>query len=540
MTQEFYEFDCGCKFPIVDTKIKSSDGLPSLYIDYQNLNYNCQRTWMLFKNGYTKGIFQLESNFGKNWAKKLEPTSIAELSALIAILRPGCLKYVVDGKSMTQKFVDRKHHLEDYQPFHSLSTPVLAETHDILVYQEQAMEMCKLFAGFTLLQAEELRKSVSKKDSALMNRVKDMFLEGCQKQNIISHEDAVALFDNIEASNRYAFNKSHSNGYAELGYWCAVSKQHFPLHFFTAWLQNNKDKIKPLEEVKELCDEMKNFDIDILTPSLLDLSNTFKIVDKKHIRFGVGDVKGVGVSKIDEFMTCVDKAEIKLNKKIADFSWFEMLIYVLYHLGKTTVNNLIAVGTFSHFGLDRKRMLFDYNKTNVITESMWKTIVQSNVNNLCDALEISKSTKGMQAKKKTEIDSIITTIKSSPTGLKDESFYIASIESDLLGVSITQHKLDSCDTSYSTMDCKDFKLAHEKDKSVISCQIDRISLWTPEESTDTFAFLTCSDKTGTIECMVSPSMYEKYDFLIFKGNTIRINGIKNKKGGINAQQIHQI
>ena len=117
----------------------------------------------LFAEGKTKGIFQLESNLGKAWAKKLAPSNIEELSALIAIIRPGCLKAYVDGKSMTQHFIDRKHGREDVTYLHESLEEILAPTYGVLVYQEQSMRIAQKIAGFDLQEADELRKAIGKK-----------------------------------------------------------------------------------------------------------------------------------------------------------------------------------------------------------------------------------------------------------------------------------------------------------------------------------------------------------------------------------------
>ena len=126
-------------------------------------DYDDKKTWQLFAEGKTKGVFQLESNLGKSWSKKLAPNTIEELSALIAIIRPGCLKAYVDGKSMTQHFIDRKHGREEVTYLHESLEEILAPTYGVLVYQEQSMRIAQKIAGFNLEEADELRKAIGKK-----------------------------------------------------------------------------------------------------------------------------------------------------------------------------------------------------------------------------------------------------------------------------------------------------------------------------------------------------------------------------------------
>ena len=139
---------------------------------YTSNDYDDEKTWQLFSDGKNKVVFQLESNLGKSWSKKLAPNSIEELSALIAIIRPGCLKAYVDGKSMTQHFIDRKHGREEVTYLHESLEEILAQTYGVLVYQEQSMRIAQKIAGFNLEEADELRKAIGKKKADLMAQVK--------------------------------------------------------------------------------------------------------------------------------------------------------------------------------------------------------------------------------------------------------------------------------------------------------------------------------------------------------------------------------
>ncbi|NDB58639.1 DNA polymerase III subunit alpha, partial [bacterium] len=214
-------------------------------------------TWQLFAEGKTKGIFQLESNLGKSWSKKLAPTNIEELSALIAIIRPGTLKAFVDGKSMTQHYVDRKHGREEVTYLHQALEEILKPTYGILVYQEQSMRIAQKIAGFNLQEADVLRKAIGKKNAALMNEVKKSFIEGAQKVNIVTKEESEQIFGWIEKSSRYAFNKSHSVSYAVCSYWSAYYKAHHTHEFFLSYLYHAIEKQDPQQETYELISEAK-------------------------------------------------------------------------------------------------------------------------------------------------------------------------------------------------------------------------------------------------------------------------------------------
>ena len=154
------------------------------------IDYYDDKAWALFRDGLTKGIFQLESNLGKSWSKKLSPENLEELAALIAIIRPGCLKAVDRGKTMTQRFVDRKWLKEEVTYLHESLEDILKPTYGVLVYQEQAMRIAQKLAGFDLQQADDLRKAIGKKKADLMAKVKKSFLEGAASKGIVTKDEA--------------------------------------------------------------------------------------------------------------------------------------------------------------------------------------------------------------------------------------------------------------------------------------------------------------------------------------------------------------
>ena len=157
-------------------------------------DFNDPNAWDLICEGRTKGVFQLESQLGRSWAKRVKPRNIAELAALISLIRPGCLKAYSDGKSMTQHYVDRKAKKDPVTyPDDSLEE-ILSETYGVLVYQEQSMRIAQKLAGFDLKDADQLRKAIGKKKADLMEKVKKSFLEGAEKQGFITKEVAEEIF----------------------------------------------------------------------------------------------------------------------------------------------------------------------------------------------------------------------------------------------------------------------------------------------------------------------------------------------------------
>lgn len=203
---EYYTFPCGCKLPIVGEKLPNHE-LPRLNIDFYKVPLTCPATWKMICDGKTQGLFQIETNLGKKWAKEIKPENIEHLAAIGAVLRPGALKSITDGKSMTKHYSDRKNKLEEIVSYHPVVDECLKETYGCLVYQEQAMALCRAVANFTLGEAELARKAIGKKIASEMAKVKAMFKEKAKEAGIVNDYQAEEIIGWIEKSQRYSFNK---------------------------------------------------------------------------------------------------------------------------------------------------------------------------------------------------------------------------------------------------------------------------------------------------------------------------------------------
>ena len=180
MTQ-FYQFKtCGCQFPIENKHI-------DFWPEVQNINLECPLTWQYIQSGNTKGMFQIESQLGKKIAEQLKPSTIEELSALIAIMRPGASEALLeDGKSITEHYILRKNKEEEVTYYNPALESILEDTYGLLVYQEQSIEIGIKLAGFSPEEADILRKSIGKKKPEEMSKIKQIFVDGCKKQAIIN------------------------------------------------------------------------------------------------------------------------------------------------------------------------------------------------------------------------------------------------------------------------------------------------------------------------------------------------------------------
>lgn len=192
-------FDCGC---VVDHQ----DYAP--VINFDNINLECPNTYELLSEGYTGNIFQLDSPVSHTLTKNLKPRSMEDVAELVSISRPGCLRAKFsDGHSMSSHIIMRKHKEEEVTYLHPSLESILKDTEGIIVFQEQCLIIAKIIAGFTDLEANDLRKSIGKKDSALMSSLKQKFIDGCKQVGTVDEEIAKNLFENIAKSASYSFNK---------------------------------------------------------------------------------------------------------------------------------------------------------------------------------------------------------------------------------------------------------------------------------------------------------------------------------------------
>lgn len=199
-----HKFSCGCEW---DVFVNEKDEIIGIDYEPDKAPLNCPRTWELFCSGKTLGVFQLEKSHGQTLSRDCKPVSIPELSDLIAIMRPGCTEAILDDKSLTRHYIDRKHGREPVEPLHQSLHDVLEDTEGIMIYQEQLMKASQVLAGFDGIKSNSLRSACGKKNSEKMGELKKEFIDGCISKGILTEQEAFDVFELIKASQRYSFNK---------------------------------------------------------------------------------------------------------------------------------------------------------------------------------------------------------------------------------------------------------------------------------------------------------------------------------------------
>lgn len=517
--------------------------------------YDDTKTWQLFSEGKTKGVFQLESNLGKSWSKKLAPNNIEELSALIAIIRPGCLKAFVDGKSMSQHFIDRKHGREDVTYLHESLEEILAPTYGVLVYQEQSMRIAQKIAGFNLQEADELRKAIGKKKADLMAKVKKKFIAGAKKTKIVDKETAEQIFGWIQASSRYAFNKSHSISYAVCSYWSAYEKAHNTEEFFLSYLYFANEKQDPHQEVYELISEAKLFDIRTKTPSLSNYDTKFNA--RRHkIYFGIKDIKSLTGKTGDKVIQGIIESEQELQKKITKFTWLEILLFFSPKINSTAFKALASIGFFRDFDgkITRNKALYDYEILRTLTkaEQTWlcKQYANKKWTDLVDALKdlspLKKEGGGTsRAERKQIVENEIQLLIDPPYDLMDEPSWIIDQETKFLGCPITLTKIESSNTSNANTSCKDIINGKKGKGLCVAASVNRISEYKikkGEQKDKMMAFLTIEDESGILDSVVLfPKVKEKYKYILYENNNLVFCGTVGKKDdSLVVEKIYEI
>ncbi len=276
----------------------------------------------LLISGETDGVFQVESDGFKQLMKELKPDRFEDIIAAVALYRPGPL-----GAGMVEDYINRKQRGRGVSYPHPATKAALESTYGVIIYQEQVMRIAVDLCGFSMIQADILRKAMGKKKAEEMARLKKMFIEGAGKKSGMPLNEAEGLFTKIEKFAEYAFNKSHSAAYALISYQTAYLKAHYPLEFMAALLSSEMDNTEKL--VRHLA-KVREMGIEILPPDVNRSQKRFSVTDGK-ILFGLGAVKGLGDTAIEvicqareekSFLSLFDLcARIdlrKVNKRLVD------------------------------------------------------------------------------------------------------------------------------------------------------------------------------------------------------------------------------
>lgn len=449
-------------------------------VDLTNISLDEKKVYDLISSGETTGVFQMESGGMRRLARDLKPTKFSDISAMVALFRPGPMDWI-------PAFIEGKNNQRKIKYTHPDLASVLAETYGIAVYQEQCMLIANKLAGYSMVEADKLRMAIGKKKPELMKKEKIKFINGCVKKGY-SQSIAENIFSLIEKFVGYGFNKAHSASYALVAYQTAYMKAKYPVEFMTAVLTaESRGTSGPIreEKVAQAILECRRMDIGLLPPDINKSDVEFSIESKSKIRFGLSAIKNVGTAAIEVILKAREEGGI--FKSFTDFANRVDLSKV----NRKTLESLIKTGAFDMFG-KRAQLLASYSEivTRIHTKKGKKDEMQVSLFEL-DAGE----------------ESIADRFPDVEELSKPE---LLMFEKQLLGFYLTEHPLTRVlPVLERKVTNRITGLTPSRIPVVIGGIITAVRKIITRNGGNEMAFVKIDDFTGTMELVVFPSVYER-------------------------------
>ncbi len=484
-------------------------------IDLQHIPLNDSKTFKLLASGETKGIFQLESSGMRRYIKELKPTNFSDIAAMIALYRPGPMEQI-------STFIKAKQGIIPVRYPHPALKGILEETYGVIVYQEQVIFIAQALAGYSLGQADILRKAMGKKIPKVMKKEEKNFIAGANKRGI-STELAKEVFSLIEPFAGYAFNKAHSVSYALIAYRGAYLKANYPTEYMTAFLNTYWDD---MEKVGSAVVECRRLGIQVLPPDVNRSQTNFAIEKSEGtaaIRFGLAAIKNVGSSPIGYILSA--RSQGGAFKSIEDFCHRTDL----RNINKRVLESLIKTGAFDSLG-SRGALLESIDRIVSLaqTEQRMKESGQTSMLDLW-----------AKASPAFALDAEIRKGKDASTK------QILGWERELLGVYFSSSPIDSLVSELpSYYQSKGFVSCGELSTDMANETVTTVGMVVSVRHAYTrdrrpFIIAALEGLDGSVEVAVWPRLYESTNELWEEGNMLVVKGlVKVRDGGVqlNCQQ----
>lgn len=465
-------------------------------INISNIPLDDKRVFDLISSGETTGIFQLESQGMRRLARDLKPSKISDLSAMIALYRPGPMAWIKD-------FIEAKRDPKRIHYPHPDLRPILEETYGIAVYQEQCMLIANKMADYSMAEADNLRKAIGKKKPELMRKEREKFTSGCLKHRY-TWETADAIFSLIEKFVGYGFNKAHSASYAIIAYQTAFLKTHFPVEFMTAVLTaESKGATGPAknEKISQAVAECRRINMTLLPPSVNNSSSEFTIENKNQIRFGLSAIKNVGTAAISSILSA------RVDGKFLNLYDFSKRVD-LQKVNKKTIDSLIKAGAMDEFG---KRSPLLLSMEGVLGKI--GRLERNRIKNQVLLFDDPPDDKDFFPND--SIEEFTTSEK-------------LALEKELLGFFLTGHPLSQITLELEKKVSHNFhELEEEKEGSKIRVGglVSNIKRIITKRGNSEMAFVTLEDQMGYIvECVFFPKVFENLKGIVLKDSIVIIEG----------------
>jgi len=491
---------------VIQEALKIINRVNGISLKVEDIPMDDPATYKLFNNAESIGIFQLESSGMRDLLRKLKAEKFEDIIALLALYRPGPI-----GSGMLDDYMKRKHGKVEVRYDHPLLEAGLKETYGIIVYQEQVMTIVSSLAGFSLAQADILRRAIGKKTPEIMEQQRKAFIDGAVK-NKVDKRIAEKIFSLIEHFAGYGFNKSHSAAYAMISYRTAYLKANYPVEFMTALLTSEKDDT---DKIVEYIDEAERMGIKILPPDANESYANFTMINKNEIRFGLSAVKNVGEGAI-EFI-------IEARKKYGSFtSLYEFCERTDSRLvNKKVMESLIKCGAFDSLGLKRSQLM---------------------------AILIEAMDSAASAHKESAIGQMTFFAQSgssqkTPDMKEWPESQLLTFEKEMIGFYITGHplaKYEKIIKEYSTAVSAGLKSLEDGQKVWFGGIINKIKNTVTKRTGEKMAIMMVEDMEGSVEALVFPNAYKNVSKHLVLNAAIFINGrldLKEERTKIIVEEI---
>lgn len=486
---------------VINETVKIIKRTKGVEIDISKIPLDDHRTFELLGKATTIGVFQLESSGMRDLLRKLKPTKFEDLIAILALFRPGPI-----GSGMAEDFIARRHGRVKIKYDHPRLEPILRDTYGIIVYQEQVMQIASELAGFSMSQADNLRRAMSKKTPEVMQEQRKSFIEGCVKNGIRTNI-AERIFNLIEYFSGYGFNKSHSTAYAMISYRTAYLKANYPVEFMAALLTSEKEN---MDKIVVYIDEADKMGIKILPPDVKESFSKFTVVrlpdGEFAIRFGLAAVKNVGQGAIDSIV------EARIKQPFNTFADFCRYIDTRL-VNKKVLESLIKCGAMDCMGYKRSQLISVVDKILDLASEIQKDRSRGQFSFFDDM----KLGSGFEA----------NILKEIPDIEEWPEHQLLSYEKETLGFYLTKHPLagyksllkEICTCSTATV--KKFKDGMEISIGGI---LTKVKTTITKRTGEKMAIVTLEDLEGAIEILVFPSCYQKVGNLLKVDNFVFVKG----------------
>ena len=460
-----------------------------------------KKTFDLLSDGNTEGIFQLESPGMRGLMQRMCPESIEDITAAISLYRPGPMDSI-------PKYIENRRNPEKIRYSDERLKPILEVTNGCIVYQEQVMQICRVFAGYSYGEADIVRRAMSKKKAAAMEKERERFIEGAVK-NGASESTAKAIFADMADFAKYAFNKSHAASYAFTAYRTAYLKAHYPMEYLAAIMTVYLEYESKLNLYISEC---KKLGIKVLPPDINE-SKPYFTVDNGCIRFGFLAIKNVGVTFINQLI-----AEREKNGR---FSGFEDFLLRMPDINRRMLESLIKCGVFDCFGHLRSQLLSVY-------ESALDTVTRRSRSQITGQLDLFSSA-GENGEK--ELALVLEYPQIGEFSRKE----LMIMEKETAGIYLSGHPIldyTEAKANLAAHDIADIYAAFGDDGSGNLKERDRVTVMgiiaskkikiTKNETK--MAFIQLEDMTGSIEIIVFPNVYEQFSAQLPDDAVIAVSG----------------